>query len=66
MLLKLVVEVASLANSRTDFDPSWSVVITNLVSLYRNEDAKKRAIDNYIPPTSPSDARGPLIQDDGD
>lgn len=66
MLLQLVVEVASIANSVEGTNPNWTVTVSHLVSVYRSEDAKKRAIDNYIPPTSDAPKKGPLIPDDGD
>lgn len=46
-LLKLVVEIAVTSSSRKGKDPRWPVVTATLVSIYRDETAKKRAIDNF-------------------
>lgn len=48
MLLKTVYDVASLAASRDKgFGPKWTVVTSLLVSIYRDEVAKKRSIDQF-------------------
>jgi hypothetical protein len=66
LLLQLLVEVGTLANSSEDIDPSWTVVTANLVSIYRSEQAKKNTIDNYVPPSAEKPTKGPLIPDDED
>lgn len=63
LLLELVVETGTLANSIEGYDPNWTVVVTNLVSIYRSEGSKKRTIESYISPV-PTD--GPLIKDNED
>jgi hypothetical protein len=63
-LLELVNEIASLANSTEGIGPEWPVPTATLVSIYRNEDAKKASADSYVPEEV---TPGPLIRDqDGD
>lgn len=59
-LLNLVSEVASMSYS--DNRDGWTVVMSQLVGVYKSEEAKKRAIDNYTPPTT-IELKGPLIPD---
>lgn len=43
----MAIEAGSLASSRKGMNPRWSVQTALMVSIYRDESAKKRAADNY-------------------
>lgn len=60
-LLKIVSEIGGFANSLEGIDPTWSVVTTNLVSVYRNEKAIKDAIDTHVP--DDDIPKGPMLVD---
>lgn len=46
LLLQLVIEAGAFASKDTN-DPSWPVSMALMVSIYRDESAKIRAIDNF-------------------
>jgi len=48
MLLGIVVEVATFSSSVKRTGKDWTVVTSTLVSVYRDEIAKVKAVDNYI------------------
>jgi hypothetical protein len=55
-LLKTLIDVASLANSREGFDPQWTVVTAVLVGVYRDERDKRQSIEraNTKPASNPA------------
>jgi hypothetical protein len=63
LLLKQLTEVATFANSQEGIDPTWAVTSTHLISIYRGEEAKKRAIDTYVPPSATT-PKGPMLKDE--
>lgn len=46
-LLKLAVEAGSLASIRKTNDPEWPILLSLMVSIYRDEAAKLRAIETF-------------------
>lgn len=48
-LIQLASEIASVANSTEGNDPKWTVVVTMMVNIYRDEYGKKQTITNYVP-----------------
>lgn len=46
-LIQMVYEVASMANSTKTTKRNWTVLTAQLVSIYRGESSKMRAIDNF-------------------
>ena len=48
-LLDQLVEVATISYSTKRKSPKWTVIVNMLISVYRDEIAKMRAIDNYTP-----------------
>lgn len=61
-LLKQVIETSAVSSSRKGTDPNWTVVVANLVSIYRSEDAKIKAASTYRPEDN-SPRKGPAIKD---
>lgn len=65
VLLDLVIDIGSLASSRKDIDPMWPLVTANMVSIYRSESAKIKAIDdfNITAGYNESKSTGPVLPD---
>jgi hypothetical protein len=65
-LIKTAVEVASVSGSSEVMLDTWTVPVSILVSIYRGEDAKIKAAENYVPPSETETKKGPLIRDSED
>jgi hypothetical protein len=61
-LIELVIEVGSLASTRKDVDPQWPVITARLVGIYRAENAKMKAIEDFN--RTASYDTGPVAQAD--
>lgn len=62
MLMDVLVEVATFSSlAGKGRGSNWSVVTNTLVSVYRDEVAKKRVIDDYNSMPPPTSHSGPML-----
>jgi hypothetical protein len=59
----VVQEAASFSNSTKKINPKWTVMTSILVSIYRDEVAKVKAIDNHNLMASANSGTGPDVED---
>lgn len=50
-MLETVMEVGHISSLSKEMNPNWTVPVSTLVSIYRDETAKMRLIDTYVPET---------------